>query len=760
MAAQGFKIAQMFAEVSVEGIPKVTSQMSAVRSLFSSTSSTLTRGLAAALSRTETGFGGLQRIAGGMSQSLFGIVNGGRGASRALDGMSGLLAKTGTGAGNLATFLSGLRMSMNGSAQVASGFSSTFGGMLTVLRSGGGVLAAVSRSAFGVGRSLMAAASLPIGAGFQRSFSAARSAVRSFASGASSALSGFRSAVGSTLGAVKSAASGIGSSFLSIIPKLFSLKGALVAVGLAVGAVAAPVTMASEMESQQVAFKTMLGDAEKARAVMSDVTKFAAETPYELPELTGATKKMLAFGSSDKTVVNELRMIGDVASGVTAPIGEIAEIYGKARVQGRLFAEDVNQFTGRGIPIIQELAKQFGVSDGQVKKLVEDGKVGFPALEQAFQSMTGEGGKFHDMMKEQSKTGAGLWSTLMDNIKGGFRGLGEAMLPGVKKVMTALIELTGDVSGGFGGVKDAIASVSDWLGDKLSAAIGSVKAGMPYIQAYGDTVASAWKAATEMIDAAGSALWELLAPVRQLVPSVGSIGDAFMRLMEVEKFFFENWRLFLDIGVEETKLFGENAWESIKTFFDNGFAWVDWFAENWKDIFLSIGDYTATVFSNMGKNLGEFFYFLSQGRLSEFVWTGLEEGFKTSVKKVPKLVEAAIRESSPELDRAYDELGRRWGERSGRAASGEMTATSGMSETEKRLRAEKEAGKAAESTGAGKFERFGLEEFARTLQSRVKPGDKLQERMAANSDKQVAALGAIQEDMHKVAEQKTVPVYG
>ena len=77
-----------------------------------------------------------------------------------------------------------------------------------------------------------------------------------------------------------------------------------------------------------------------------------------------------------------------------APVNEIAELYGKARVQGRLFAEDINQLTGRGIPIIQELAKQFGVSDSEVKKLVESGKVGFPNIERSFMDMTSQGGKF------------------------------------------------------------------------------------------------------------------------------------------------------------------------------------------------------------------------------------------------------------------------------------------------------------------------------------------------------------------------------
>ena len=109
--------------------------------------------------------------------------------------------------------------------------------------------------------------------------------------------------------------------------------------------------------------------------------------------------------------LEEVRRLGDIASGVTMPLGELAQIYGKARVQGRLFAEDMNQLTGRGIPIIGEIAKQLGIADSEVKKYVEKGEVNFGMIEQAFISLTSEGGRFHDMMKEQSKTMAAIAST-------------------------------------------------------------------------------------------------------------------------------------------------------------------------------------------------------------------------------------------------------------------------------------------------------------------------------------------------------------
>jgi tape measure domain-containing protein len=130
-----------------------------------------------------------------------------------------------------------------------------------------------------------------------------------------------------------------------------------------------------------------------------------------------------------------------VSAGVQAPVNEIAELYGKARVQGRLFAEDINQLTGRGIPIIQELAKQFGVSDSEVKNLVESGQVGFPAIERAFASMTSEGGRFSGMMDAQSKTTAGLFSTLKDTINEVFLTLGQPINDSIRVLAEQAIGL-------------------------------------------------------------------------------------------------------------------------------------------------------------------------------------------------------------------------------------------------------------------------------------------------------------------------------
>ena len=172
----------------------------------------------------------------------------------------------------------------------------------------------------------------------------------------------------------------------------------------------------ARMEQTSISFGVMLKSGEKAKILLADLNKFAADTPFEFPEIAQASKSLLAFGVAQEKIIPTLKNIGDIASGIGIPLTELAEIYGKAKVQGRLFAEDINQLTGRGIPIISELSKQFGVSESKVKDLVEQGKVGFPQLEKAFQDLTSTGGQFSGMMQAQSRTFDGALSTIKDTL--------------------------------------------------------------------------------------------------------------------------------------------------------------------------------------------------------------------------------------------------------------------------------------------------------------------------------------------------------
>lgn len=161
-----------------------------------------------------------------------------------------------------------------------------------------------------------------------------------------------------------------------------------------------------KMQQLQVALSTILQSKSKADTLLADISQFALKTPFSIDDVATGAKQLLAYGSSANTVVNELSMLGDVASGLQIPLGQLIYLYGTLRTQGRAMTVDIRQFAGRGIPIYEELAKVLGVSQEQVGELVKQGKVGFKEVEQAFKNMTSEGGKFNNMLENS----AGTWT--------------------------------------------------------------------------------------------------------------------------------------------------------------------------------------------------------------------------------------------------------------------------------------------------------------------------------------------------------------
>lgn len=174
------------------------------------------------------------------------------------------------------------------------------------------------------------------------------------------------------------------------------------------------VRVRSEFQQLEIAFTTMLGSKEKADKLTQDLVQFASTTPFGMKDTANAAKQLLAYGSSASSVKDELRMLGDVASGVSQPIGDLVYLYGTLRTQGRAYLMDIRQFAGRGIPIYKELAKVLQVSEIQVNSFVESGKVGFAEVQKAFQNMTATGSMFGGLMEAQSKTIQGELERLGD----------------------------------------------------------------------------------------------------------------------------------------------------------------------------------------------------------------------------------------------------------------------------------------------------------------------------------------------------------
>ena len=243
-----------------------------------------------------------------------------------------------------------------------------------------------------------------------------------------------------------------------------------------------------EFQQLEISFSTMLGSKRQADDLMSQLIKTAAITPFNMSDVAGGAKQLLAYGTAADEVNETLTRLGDIAAGLSLPLNDLVYLYGTTMTQGRMFTQDLRQFMGRGIPLAEELAKQFGVTKDKVGELVTAGKVGAEEFKAAIWSMSDEGSKFGGLMEAQSKSITGQISNLEDAV--------EQMINNIGKQSEGVIS---DVLSG-----------ASWVVENYQAI---AKAILPVIAAYG-----AYKAAL-------LAVWAV-----QKISAVGQTVVAFMQL--------------------------------------------------------------------------------------------------------------------------------------------------------------------------------------------------------------------------------------
>ena len=259
-----------------------------------------------------------------------------------------------------------------------------------------------------------------------------------------------------------SQAAGVGEKLKGLLAPLAGLAG----IASAGAFFSKGVIDAAQLEKDLLAIKTLTGSVEIAEQTMRDLQDFAAGTPFQMQDLTTATKQLLAFGIEASKIQETLTMLGNLAAVSGASVTELAQIFGKVKAQGKVTAETLDQMAERAIPVTKALAQHFGVPEQAIRKMVSEGKVSFAELEAAMQNLAGEGGELGNAMAEQANTLAGKYSTLMDNISLLGIEIAQAFMPTFKDMLDSLIA---SVQALIQGAK----ALKDW-GDGLSDATGGL----------------------------------------------------------------------------------------------------------------------------------------------------------------------------------------------------------------------------------------------------------------------------------------------
>jgi tape measure domain-containing protein len=243
-------------------------------------------------------------------------------------------------------------------------------------------------------------------------------------------------------------------------------------------------TVHGEFQQIEIALETILGSEREAATLMNQLRETAAKTPLDMKGIANGAKQLLAYGEDAATVNETLIKLGNIAAGLSQPLGDLVYLYGTTMTQGRLYTQDFNQFVGRGIPMIKELAEYFGVAESEVRGLVEAGKVGFPEVQAVISSLTEEGGMFFNLMEKQSTSVIGKISNLGDAWDAALDKMGESsegfIYTGIEG-LTYLVEhydtvlkILGTLVTAYGSYKAALIAINAI--QKVSATVAATRA--------------------------------------------------------------------------------------------------------------------------------------------------------------------------------------------------------------------------------------------------------------------------------------------
>ena len=203
-----------------------------------------------------------------------------------------------------------------------------------------------------------------------------------------------------------------------------ALSASIASVPAAMAAIAgAGLAVASNFEDASTTLTVLYGDIDIAKEKFQDLSAFAANTPFEFPELLDATVKLKAYGIEAE---DYLTILGDTSAAMGKSLNDTVEMLADAQM-GEF--ERLKEFGVKAVEITKKNAESLGASMADVGKTAlmytdQYGKEQIKVIdrnnkEAITAALVGVDGIFQQYtgaMEARSKTLTGLLSTLQDNV--------------------------------------------------------------------------------------------------------------------------------------------------------------------------------------------------------------------------------------------------------------------------------------------------------------------------------------------------------
>ena len=197
----------------------------------------------------------------------------------------------------------------------------------------------------------------------------------------------------------------------------------------------------SEIESYEVAFRTLLGNEQLSKKFFGEIREFAVNTPLMLNTLAGGAQTMLGFNIEAGKVIPTLKMIGDISMGDEQRFQSLTLAFSQMSSTGKLMGQDLLQMINAGFNPLSEISRKTGKNIAVLKDEMSKGLITSEMVADAFKSATEEGGKFHGMLEKQSKAMKGSISNFMGAIDDMKNAIGEGMQPAITSSISGLTTL-------------------------------------------------------------------------------------------------------------------------------------------------------------------------------------------------------------------------------------------------------------------------------------------------------------------------------
>lgn len=174
------------------------------------------------------------------------------------------------------------------------------------------------------------------------------------------------------------------------------------------------VKLGGDLEKTRLVFKNLVGDADMANKVISDMTKFADATPFTNDDILQSSKLLLANGTAVKNLGGEMRTLATLAAKAGSTTGELALILQDIRGKGKVDSTDLRQFASRGINLRAALGSQMGIGQAGVQSRISSGSVSAAEVEAALKRLA-DG--LPNLLNDVGSSFNGLMSTLTGSLK-------------------------------------------------------------------------------------------------------------------------------------------------------------------------------------------------------------------------------------------------------------------------------------------------------------------------------------------------------